>query len=109
MKSRSLFLTALLVAAAVMLLAQNPTPQEAQKPGLASPVLIVDEKAGLAPLLPALDEIAALQDKRPLAALLAREHLYMSSFGFQFLFGVAADQDFADSSQVIAFIEAGGL
>ncbi len=64
------------------------------------------EKLGAKPLQPALDEIAALKSKQELAALVAAEHL-RGDQGSLFNFG--SDQDFADSSQVIAFAGAGGL
>ena len=66
------------------------------------------EKAGEAPLKPALDEIAALHDKRQLAPLLAQLHLAMQGAGGM-LFGFGSNQDFGDSSQVIAFAFDGGL
>ena len=65
------------------------------------------EKAGAVPLKPALDAIAALKTKNDLAALLGREHLANATQGL--LFGFGSDQDFSDSSQVIAFAVAGGL
>jgi putative endopeptidase len=65
------------------------------------------EKLGIAPLKPALAEIAAVKTKQDLAALLARQHLSTSGEGL--LFGVGVDQDFADSTQIIAFLGAGGL
>jgi putative endopeptidase len=65
------------------------------------------EKLGAEPLKPALAEIAALKNKKELAVLLAHEHLTTISNGLLFNFGV--DQDFAESSQVIAFLTAGGL
>ncbi|HEY6305178.1 MAG TPA: M13 family metallopeptidase [Candidatus Angelobacter sp.] len=65
------------------------------------------EKLGAAPLKPMLDEIAAVQHKRELAELLAHEHLTNATGGLFFNFG--SDQDYADSSQIIAFAEAGGL
>jgi putative endopeptidase len=65
------------------------------------------EKLGAAPLKPALAEIAALKSKKDLATLLAHEHLTTITNGLLFNFG--SDQDFADSSQVIAFLTAGGL
>ncbi len=65
------------------------------------------EKLGAAPLKPQLDEIAAFKTKQDLAALLAREHLSNATDGLFFNFG--SDQDFADSSQIIAFAVAGGL
>ncbi|HST79192.1 MAG TPA: M13 family metallopeptidase [Verrucomicrobiae bacterium] len=65
------------------------------------------EKLGAAPLKPALDEIAAVKTKKQLAALLAHEHLNNATRGLLFSFG--SDQDFANSSDVIAFATAGGL
>jgi len=65
------------------------------------------EKLGASPLKSALDEIAALKDKKELAALLGREHLANATQGL--LFGFGSDQDFSDSSQIIAFATAGGL
>jgi endothelin-converting enzyme/putative endopeptidase len=65
------------------------------------------EKAGAAPLKPGLDEIAALKSTRDLPAFLGREHLNIS--GSHMLFGFGSNQDYADSSRVIAFATAGGL
>lgn len=65
------------------------------------------EKLGAAPLKPALQEIAAVKSKKDLAALLAHEHTVNATGGLLFNFG--SDQDFSDSSQVIAFATAGGL
>ena len=65
------------------------------------------EKLGIEPLKPQLAEIAALQSKSDLPALLAREQLSTPGSGLLFEFG--SNQDFADSSQVIAFAAAGGL
>jgi putative endopeptidase len=65
------------------------------------------EKVGAAPLKPALDAIVAIKTKNELAGLLGREHLANATQGL--LFGFGSDQDFADSSQVIAFATAGGL
>jgi endothelin-converting enzyme/putative endopeptidase len=65
------------------------------------------EKLGIDPLKPALAEIAAVKTKKDLATLLGHEHLITASDGLLFGFGV--DQDFADSSQIIAFLGAGGL
>jgi putative endopeptidase len=63
------------------------------------------EKAGASPLKPELDEIAALKSLADLPAFLARQHLA----GENMLFGFSANQDFADSTRVIAFAGAGGL
>ena len=65
------------------------------------------EKAGAAPLKTGLDEIAALKSTRDLPAFLGREHLNIS--GSHMLFGFGSNQDFADSSRIIAFATAGGL
>ena len=65
------------------------------------------EKLGAAPLKPALAEIAAIKTKKDLATVLAHEHLSTMTNGLLFNFG--SDQDFSDSSQVIAFATAGGL
>ncbi len=65
------------------------------------------EKLGAAPLKPALAEIAAVKTKKELATLLAHEHMTTMTEGL--LFGFGSDQDFADSSQIIAFAVAGGL
>ncbi len=65
------------------------------------------EKAGIAPLKPELDEIAALHSIRDLPAYLGRQHLALVGDGM--LFGFGSNQDFADSSRVIAFADAGGL
>jgi putative endopeptidase len=65
------------------------------------------EKLGAAPLKPALAEIAAIKTKKDLATVLAHEHLATMTSGLLFNFG--SDQDYSDSSQVIAFAVAGGL
>ena len=62
--------------------------------------------AGLDPLRPALAAIDAVQSKRELATLLAREHVQQNSNA---LFNFGSNQDFANAQQVIAFAEAGGL
>jgi putative endopeptidase len=64
------------------------------------------EKLGARPLQPALDEIAALKSKKDLATLVAGEHLRGNEGAF---FSFGSDQDFANSSEVIAFAAAGGL
>jgi len=66
------------------------------------------EKAGSEPLEADLKEIAALKDTAGLATLLGRLH-FESGLGGSFLFGFGSNQDFADSEQVIAFADAGGL
>ncbi len=65
------------------------------------------EKAGASPLKAALGEIAALKSVRDLPAFLGRQHLNIT--GNHMLFGFGSNQDFADSTQVIAFATAGGL
>ncbi len=65
------------------------------------------EKLGAAPLKQGLDEIAALKSVRDLPAFLARRHAELSNGNM--LFGFGSNQDFADSTRVIAFANAGGL
>jgi putative endopeptidase len=65
------------------------------------------EGAGAAPLAKELDEIARLDSRGALASYLGREHLTVSGSGL--VFGFGSNQDFEDSTQVIAFAEAGGL
>ena len=65
------------------------------------------EKAGAAPLREGLDEIAGLSSLNDLPPLLARLHLGIS--GDDMLFGFGSNQDYGDSTQVIAFASAGGL
>ncbi len=65
------------------------------------------EKAGAAPLKAELGEIDALKSTRELPALLGKIHLGIA--GDHMLFGFGSNQDYADSSQVIAFASAGGL
>lgn len=65
------------------------------------------ETLGATPLKPDLDRIAALTSKSGLPALLAA--LQQSTGGRGLYFDVSAAQDFADSSQMIAFADAGGL
>jgi len=65
------------------------------------------ERAGLAPLKGDLDAISALSDKRGLAALIGR--LQATGGGGRTLFGFTSEQDYEDSSRVIARAGAGGL
>jgi endothelin-converting enzyme/putative endopeptidase len=65
------------------------------------------ERQGAAPLEPLLAQIAGLETRSGLPALLAA--LQIATGSSRFLFGLDANQDFADSSQVIAFVSAGGL
>ncbi len=65
------------------------------------------EKRGAKPLAAYLDQINAMKSKRELPALLATLQFAMADAGFFFSFG--SNQDFADSSKVIAFASTGGL
>jgi endothelin-converting enzyme/putative endopeptidase len=68
------------------------------------------EQKGASPLKPTLDRIATLRDKRALAPLIAQLHLATLNFYYGgMMFGFGSNQDYADSTQVIAFAEAGGL
>jgi putative endopeptidase len=66
------------------------------------------ERAGTRPLEKGLGEIASLGSAAGLAPLVARLHVRSGGSG-RFLFGFGSSQDFANSEQVIAFAEAGGL
>jgi putative endopeptidase len=65
------------------------------------------EKSGAEPLRADLDKIAALKTKAELASFLGRMHLTTTNDNMMFGFG--SNQDFEDSTQVIAFVDAGGL
>ena len=65
------------------------------------------EQRGAEPLQRTLAMIDAMRSKRELPAVLARLHLATGDEGLFFSFG--ADQDYANSSRVIAFARAGGL
>ncbi len=65
------------------------------------------EKAGAAPLDATLRQIAALKSLEALPAFLAHQHLTLYASSMLFEFG--SNQDYADSSSVIAFADAGGL
>ena len=65
------------------------------------------EKLGASPLKSYLDPIQAMKSNKDLPAVLARLHLIEQGNGL--LFGFGSNQDFADSSSVIAFASAGGL
>lgn len=65
------------------------------------------EQAGMAPLQDDLQAIDSLPSLAGLAALLGRLHPGLDTSGM--LFGFGADQDFNDTSRVIAFAVAGGL
>ncbi|MDY0743511.1 M13 family metallopeptidase [Paucibacter sp. R3-3] len=64
-------------------------------------------KAGLAPLQAQLARIDALGSKKHLPALLAALHL--ASNNGRFFFGFGSGQDFANSTQMIAFAVGGGI
>ena len=63
------------------------------------------EKTGIQPIKPELDRINAIKTRRGLEAEIARLH----SRGVPLLFGFGAQQDFKNSSSVIAGISQGGL
>ena len=65
------------------------------------------EALGMQPLAPHLERIAALRSMRDLPAALAALHLATGDPGL--LFAVGSNQDFADSTKVIAFASAGGI
>jgi endothelin-converting enzyme/putative endopeptidase len=65
------------------------------------------EKLGAGPLKPYLDQINGLSSKKQLPGLLAEIHLRTGGNGM--FFGFDSNQDFGDSTQVIAFANAGGL
>ncbi len=63
------------------------------------------DKAGLRPLQPELDRIAALKSKDDLAALLAHDQL----IGVNAFLNFGEQEDFANASQQIAAVDQGGL
>jgi len=65
------------------------------------------EKLGANPLKPPLDQINGMMSKKQLPALLAQIHLRTEGNGM--FFGFGSNQDYGDSTQVIAFASAGGL
>jgi putative endopeptidase len=65
------------------------------------------EKLGAKPLKRFLDRIAAMKSKAELPALLAKLHLETADSSL--FFGFSAEQDFAQSTSIIAFAGAGGL
>ena len=65
------------------------------------------ERLGARPLEPMFARVQAMKSKRDLPAVLGELHLATGDSGL--LFGLGSNQDFADSSQVIAFAGAGGL
>ncbi len=62
-------------------------------------------KAGLAPLQPELDRIAALKSTADLPAEIG----HLQTIGVNAFFGMGSNQDFADADSVISFYGAGGL
>ena len=67
------------------------------------------EKLGAKPLLPELDRIAALRSKQDLAEYAATTQFPPSLYGGGTLFTFRSNQDFKDSTQVIAEADQGGL
>jgi putative endopeptidase len=67
------------------------------------------EKLGAKPLLPELERIANLQSKKDLAEYLATTQFPPSLYGGGTLFTFRSNQDFKDSTQVIAEADQGGL
>ncbi len=63
------------------------------------------DQAGVKPLKPEFDRIAAVKSKEQLPNLLGHLH----RVGVSAFFGVRSSQDFADASQVISYYSAGGL
>ena len=68
------------------------------------------EAAGIKPIQPLLDQIASLKSKADLAGMAAamppHEELFVRESAF---FRFHSDQDFKDSTQVIAWVDQGGL
>ena len=67
------------------------------------------EKLGATPLQPELDRIASLKSKRDLADYLSAAQFPPAIYGGGVLFTFRSDQDFGDSTQVIAEVDQGGL
>ncbi len=65
------------------------------------------EKRGATPMQAVLDDIAAMRSKTDLPTVLAKLHTSIADNGLYFGFG--SDQDFSNSSNVIAFATGGGL
>lgn len=65
------------------------------------------EKAGAKPIEPILREIAAIASLDDLARFVGRRHPELHTSGM--LFGFGANQDFGDSTRIIAFAGAGGI
>ncbi len=67
------------------------------------------EKLGAAPLAPELKRIADLKSKKAIAEYLATSQFPTSLYGGGSLFSFRSNQDFKDSTQVIAETDQGGL
>jgi putative endopeptidase len=67
------------------------------------------EKLGVQPLLPELARVAALSSKQDLASYIASAQFPPALYGSGKLFSFRSDQDFKNSSQVIAEVDQGGL
>jgi putative endopeptidase len=68
------------------------------------------DKAGIMPIKPTLDEIAALKSIGDVPAFLAKLHMKSSGYhGGSTMFYFTSDQDFGDATNVIAYALAGGL
>ncbi len=67
------------------------------------------EKLGAKPLLPQLERIASLKSKQDLAEYAATAQFPPSLYGGGTLFTFRSNQDFKDSTQVIAEADQGGL
>ena len=67
------------------------------------------EKLGAKPLAPELDRIAGLQSKQALAEYISTAQFPPSIYDGGMLFAFRSDQDFKDSTQVIAEADQGGL
>jgi putative endopeptidase len=65
------------------------------------------EKLDLEPIQAGLAEIAGLKSKQDFGSFLGRQHLATTGSGM--LFGFYSNQNFENSSQMIAFADAGGL
>ena len=65
------------------------------------------ERRGAQPLAPYFARINGMQSKRDLPAVLGQLHLMTADEGL--FFGFGSNQDFANSTRVIAFASAGGL
>jgi len=65
------------------------------------------DRLGAAPLKPYLAQIDGMKSKKDLPAVLGSLHLKTQGNGF--LFGFGSNQDFANSTSIIAFATAGGL